>query len=106
MDCETDFTDEVKKGEDDMPMSVGWPCRRCTLINLNDNDRCVICETPRKDNVPKSLPQRFIDNALLSIQNLVGVGDTPEMAEVQQEKGDLNLFAHCITIILRQMNLL
>ena len=37
--------------------SVKWRCRRCTLENPITADRCEICEAPRKDNVPTTLPK-------------------------------------------------
>lgn len=38
-----------------------WICRRCTLENNNDKTRCDVCETPRKNNVPTTLPKIIKD---------------------------------------------
>ena len=57
-----------------MPTSEVWTCRRCTLVNQHEDERCSVCETPRKDNVPKSLPQRMF----ATIQSLVGLNEDGE----------------------------
>ncbi|XP_014255422.1 calpain-D isoform X2 [Cimex lectularius] len=33
-----------------------WSCQRCTFHNVIDSDRCEVCETPRKSNLPTSTP--------------------------------------------------
>lgn len=42
------ISDEVNKNTQEL----SWTCVRCTLDNASTNERCEVCETPRKPRVP------------------------------------------------------
>ena len=46
-----------------------WACRRCTLLNDDQCDRCQVCEAPIKDKVPRELDS----NATLLKQELLEI---------------------------------
>ncbi|XP_067142757.1 calpain-15-like isoform X2 [Centruroides vittatus] len=41
----------------DVDNDLPWACKRCTYENISDAVRCEICETPRRLNIPTTLPR-------------------------------------------------
>ncbi|XP_014665234.1 PREDICTED: calpain-15-like [Priapulus caudatus] len=44
---------------DEDVMDEVWVCRRCTLENKPRAKNCAVCETPRKSNIPTSIPDNI-----------------------------------------------
>ncbi|ELT93631.1 hypothetical protein CAPTEDRAFT_191769, partial [Capitella teleta] len=55
------MTDEAEE-EKQRVAEMKWKCRSCTLENKQQLTRCSMCETPRKDNAPKTLLRRLTED--------------------------------------------
>ncbi|XP_055932475.1 calpain-15-like isoform X1 [Argiope bruennichi] len=58
--------DDVMLVDPEAENEVPWACKRCTYENSGSLNRCEICETPRKPNIPTTLPRNAFSLGYLS----------------------------------------
>ncbi|XP_035227297.1 calpain-15-like isoform X2 [Stegodyphus dumicola] len=58
--------DDVMLIDPEAENEVPWACKRCTYDNSPSLTRCEICETPRKPNIPTTLPRNAFSLGYLS----------------------------------------
>lgn len=58
--------DDVMLVDPDAENEVPWSCKRCTYENSGSLTRCEICETPKKPNIPTTLPRNAFSLGYLS----------------------------------------
>ncbi|XP_071036347.1 calpain-15 isoform X2 [Parasteatoda tepidariorum] len=58
--------DDVMLIDPDAENEVPWACKRCTYENSPSLNRCEICETPKKPNIPTTLPRNAFSLGYLS----------------------------------------
>ena len=60
-----------------------WVCRRCTLENSQESNRCEVCESPRKSNIPTSVPSNAEMDCSYSLPKTDMNGTSPEKTKSQ-----------------------
>ncbi|GIY95961.1 calpain-D [Caerostris extrusa] len=58
--------DDVMLVDPEAENEVPWACKRCTYENSGSLTRCEICETPKKPNIPTTLPRNAFSLGYLS----------------------------------------
>lgn len=58
--------DDVMLIDPDAENEAPWACKRCTYENSPSLTRCEICETPKKPNIPTTLPRNAFSLGYLS----------------------------------------